>query len=288
VAKRVNVLVHKSAIYNVYILIISSIYTQHVLNIYSAPSIPTRTCSRISSSSVHLYTVPYRSSHDSIQSDVTPAARYNLLQWTQVVRAILEFVYVFLVTSQFVRNGRHMIQRHKEVSPSSLPPPSLPLSLPTSRPPAQSGLAACLRHRVPEGVQGGVSDRGAFSLEEGRFRPSIGVRSVAGASWSGDSGRRSPAVVWSRHVVVCGRRGPSQPTPAAAKCFAMRITSTIPEANYSNPHPTFLTHNSANTTPSPTLTRAASFAVFPSPSYCESAPTGNEEDWKNPLIHEYV
>ena len=41
-------------------------------------------------------------------------------------------------------------------------------------------------------------------------------------------GRRSPGVVWSRHVVVCGRRGPSQRTPAAVKHFAMRIISTNP------------------------------------------------------------
>jgi len=64
--------------------------------------------------------------------------------------------------------------------------------------------------RIPEGVQGGVPDRESCSLEEGRFRPNKGVRSVAGASWSGDSGRRlpvvvgrrSPVVVWSRRVVV--------------------------------------------------------------------------------------
>jgi hypothetical protein len=97
-------------------------------------------------------------------------------------------------------------------------------------------VAACLNHMVPEGVQGGVPDRGSCSLGEGRFRPNKGVRTVAGASWSGESGRRStvvvgrrsPGVVWSRHVVVCGRRGPSQRTPAAVKHFAMRIISTNP------------------------------------------------------------
>jgi hypothetical protein len=35
------------------------------------------------------------------------------------------------------------------------------------------------------------------------------VRSVAGESGSGDSGRRSQAMVWSRHVVLCGRQSSS-------------------------------------------------------------------------------
>ena len=73
--------------------------------------------------------------------------------------------------------------------------------------------------RVPEGVQGGVPDRESCSLEEGRFRPNKGVRSVAGASWSGDSGRRSPVVVWSWYEGV-GDLLSGHPPPQSVLCHA--------------------------------------------------------------------
>ena len=93
---------------------------------------------------------------------------------------------------------------------------------------AQSGVSACLSHRAPEGVQGGVQDSESCSLENGLSRPNTCVRSVSGTSWSGNRGRRSLAVVWSRPVVVCGRQDPSQRTRAAAKRFTLSIISTNP------------------------------------------------------------
>ena len=85
---------------------------------------------------------------------------------------------------------------------------------------------ACSRLRVPDSRR---PNRAALETG-GTIRPLVGVRSVAGVSWSGDSGRRSPPVVWSWHVVLCGCRSPSQRPPVAEKGPAPSHFSTNPPA----------------------------------------------------------